>query len=103
MPQTHAQNPFTPQPSGHRQVPNYLIPAILVTAFCCNPLGIVSIVFAAIANTLSSLGHTQQAVANSNKAKLWLFVSVGAGVLLWAFLIIISVLAMFLEKAGSGY
>ena len=50
-------------------VPDYLVPAILCTVFCCMPLGIPAIVFAAQAQTYKSNGKIKEAVEMSNKAK----------------------------------
>ncbi len=68
------------------QVPNYLVQAILVTIFCCLPFGIVSIVFAAQVNGKVAAGDYAGAIATSNKAKTWAWVSFGvglAGLLIW--------------------
>ena len=61
------------------QVPNYLVQAILVTIFCCMPFGIVSIVFAAQVNGKVAAGDYAGAIATSNKAKTWAWVSFGVG------------------------
>ena len=45
-------------PAFQGSVPTYLVPAILVTLFCCQPFGIVSIVFAAIATSHSQFGQS---------------------------------------------
>ncbi len=68
------------------QVPNYLVQAILVTIFSCIPFGIVSIVFAAQVNGEMADGDYAGAIATSNKAKTWAWVSFGvglAGLLIW--------------------
>ena len=49
--------------------PNHLVWAILTTLFCCLPLGIVSIVFAAQVNNKWSTGDMAGAVQASRKAK----------------------------------
>ena len=70
---------------------NYLVWAIIVTIFCCNPCGIVSIVFSALANQ-----NYQNALYSNNsadrqrflelynqqnhKAKTWIIVSVALGI-----------------------
>ncbi len=61
------------------QVPNYLVQAILVTIFCCVPFGIVSIVYAAQVNGKVAAGDYAGAIATSNKAKTWAWVSLGVG------------------------
>ena len=64
---------------GEKQVPNYLVQAILVTIFCCLPFGIVAIIFAAQVNGKLSAGDYTGAVELSRKAKLWCWVSFGIG------------------------
>ena len=64
---------------AEKQVPNYLVQAILVTIFCCLPFGIVAIIFAAQVNGKLSAGDYTGAVELSRKAKLWCWVSFGVG------------------------
>ena len=59
-------------------VPNYLIPAIL-SLFCCWPLAIVAIIFAAQVNGKVAAGDIQGAMDASKKAKLFSFISIGLG------------------------
>ena len=80
--QSYASAPPSPVP----RVPNYLVQAILVTIFCCVPLGIVSIVFAAQVNGKLAAGDYAGAVETSNRAKMWAWWSFGVGlasVLIW--------------------
>jgi predicted secreted protein len=56
-------------PMGGSPPPNYLVWAILATLFCCLPLGIASIVYAAQVNTKWSAGDAVGAQASSQKAK----------------------------------
>ena len=72
--------------SGHANVPNYLVQAILVTLFCCVPFGIVSIVYAAQVNSKLAAGDFQGATEVSNKAKTWAWWAFGSGLgvtLIW--------------------
>ena len=62
-------------------VQNYLVFAILVTVFCCLPTGIVAIIYAAQVNTKLQAGDIAGAQQSSKNAKLWVLVSVGAGLL----------------------
>ena len=65
---------------------NYLVQAILVTLFCCLPLGIVSIIFAAQVNGAYDRGDYAGADKASKQAKMWSWISFGIGaavVLLW--------------------
>ena len=48
-----------------QNVPNYLVPAILVTIFCCLPVGIAAIIQAAQVNGKLQAGDYEGAVSNS--------------------------------------
>jgi len=76
-PQMASPQAMAGQPVG--SVPNYLVQAILVTIFCCLPLGIVSIVFAAQVNGKLAAGDYYGAVDSSNRAKMWCWWSFGLG------------------------
>ena len=84
---------WTPPPSSGApaSVPNYLIPAIL-SALCCFPLGIISIVFAAQVNGKVASGDMPGALDASKKAKLFSYIFIGLGILVWG--------AYFLFGAG---
>jgi predicted secreted protein len=68
------------QPTGSPP-PNYLVWAILTTLFCCLPLGIPSIVFAAQVNSKYANGDVAGAMASSEKAKKFAIWSAIAGVI----------------------
>jgi hypothetical protein len=75
--------------------PNYLVWAILTTIFCCLPLGVVSIVFAAQVNSRWHSGDIEGARLYSKNAKLWAWIAFGvgiAGVLIWSLLAILGVI-----------
>jgi len=75
---------FTPPPAPtHDKVPNYLIPAIL-SAICCFPLGIISIIFAAQVNGKVAAGDLAGAVDSSKKAKMFSYIFLGLGIVVWA-------------------
>ncbi len=72
---------WTPPPSptaAPANIPNYLIPAIL-SLFCCWPLSIVAIIFAAQVNGKVASGDIQGALDASKKAKLFSFIAIGIG------------------------
>jgi hypothetical protein len=71
-------------------VPNYLIPAIL-SAVCCFPLGIISIIFAAQVNGKVAAGDIPGAMDASKKAKLFSFIFLGLGILVWGCYLIFGV------------
>ena len=50
-------------------IPDYLIPAILCTVFCCMPLGIPAIVFAAQVQTYKANGKIKEALEASKKGE----------------------------------
>jgi hypothetical protein len=60
-------------------VPNYLVPAILCTLFCCMPAGVVAIVFAAQVDTKAKVGDAEGAERASRTALIWCWVSFGLG------------------------
>jgi hypothetical protein len=62
-----------------RNVPNYLVQSILVTLFCCLPLGIVAIIKAAEVNTKLQAGDYEGALASSEQAKKFCWWSFGLG------------------------
>ena len=65
------------QRGGH--IPNYLVPAILCTIFCCLPFGIVAIVFAAQVDSKASAGDIDGARQASNNALTWCWLAFGLG------------------------
>lgn len=77
--------------------PNYLVFAILTTIFCCQILGIVSIVFAAQVNSKWNSGDTQGALDASRNAKMWAWIAFGSGLLIG---VVVMILAVFGVLAG---
>jgi len=75
---------WTPPPSSgtHDKVPNYLIPAI-ISAICCFPLGIISIIFAAQVNSKVTAGNVAGALDASKKAKMFSYIFIGLGIVVW--------------------
>jgi hypothetical protein len=80
---------------GYQQgvsVPNNLVFAILVTVLCCLPTGIAAIVYAAQVNGKLAAGDIAGAQQASKNAKMWCWISLGAGLLvcvLYALLIML--------------
>ena len=65
---------------GRYDVPNYLVQSILVTIFCCLPLGIAAIVFAAQVNGKLASGDHAGAVKTSGTAKTLCWIAFGLGI-----------------------
>lgn len=87
-PPVSSENPYTANYPSSTQtpkesfrsgsVPNYLVWAILSTLCCCLPAGIVAIVYAAQVDGKLAAGDYQGAVAASDNAKMWSWISFGA-------------------------
>ena len=75
---------WTPPPGSGtaEKVPNYLVPAI-ISAVCCFPLGIISIIFAAQVNGKVTAGDIPGAMDASKKAKLFSYIFLGLGIFFW--------------------
>ena len=53
------------------EIPTHLLRSILVTIFCCLPLGIVGIVYASKVSSLMTSGRIDEAKAASESAGKW--------------------------------
>jgi ABC-type Fe3+ transport system permease subunit len=62
---------------------NWLVPAILVTIFCCNVLGVVGVVYAARVDTKYLHGDYAGAAEDARQARLWTLIPVGISLVLW--------------------
>lgn len=93
---------WTPPPASGAPttVPNYLIPAI-VSVFCCWPLAIVAIIFAAQVNGKVAAGDIQGAMDASKKAKLFSYISIGLGLGLGLIYVILMLLGVGLSAIGN--
>ncbi len=80
------------QPYG-QPPPNHLVWAILTTLFCCLPLGIVSIVFAAQVSGKWHSGDYQGAMESSRRAKTFA---------IWSAVVGVIVVLLFLGLAAAG-
>jgi hypothetical protein len=63
-------------------VKNYLVPAVL-SAFCCLPVAVVAIVFAAQVNTKVATGDLAGALVASRRAKMWSWIAIGGALVFW--------------------
>jgi hypothetical protein len=59
-----------------------MVPAI-ISIFCCWPLAIPAIIFAAKVNGQVAAGDMAGAQDSSKKAKMFAFIGIGIGVALW--------------------
>jgi hypothetical protein len=90
--------PVQPQ----QNISNYLVQSILVTLFCCLPLGIAAIVFAAQVNGKIGAGDMAGAMDSSKKAKLFCWISFGLGIVVSVLSFILSLLGAFGAAAAAG-
>ena len=88
---------WTPPPSssagGSANVPNYLVPAI-ISIFCCWPLGIVAVIFAAQVNGKVASGDIAGAEDASKKAKLFSYISIGIGLVVGVIYLLLTILGI---------
>jgi hypothetical protein len=74
--------PFQAIPERPAQPPsNYLVGSILVTLFCCQIFGIVSIIYAAQVNAKWQACDFEGAQKASRNALLWIWLALGFGVI----------------------
>ena len=99
-PQPEMQTSYAPQ-SSQPSVPNYLVQAILTTIFCCLPFGIVSIVYAAQVNGKVAAGDRAGALESSRNAKMWAWISFGAGLVVIVGYLLLVLLGVIAEIGGS--
>ena len=96
--------PPAPQPplaAPAEPIQDYLAFAILTTLFCCLPFGIVAIVYAAKVGSLKSAGDLTGALAMSKKAKLWTWLTFGAGLAVTALTVLAAVAISLLGFAAN--
>jgi hypothetical protein len=83
------------------KIPNYLAQSILVTLFCCMPLGIPAIVFSAQVNGKIQAGDIPGALEASRKAKVWAWWSFGVGLLSSGAYAIMVIIGAIIEAIGT--
>ena len=94
---------WTPPPASGTpaSIPNYLVPAI-ISLFCCLPLGVVGVIFAAQVNGKVQAGDTAGALDASKKAKMFSFIAIGLGLAGIVCYVLIWVIMGGLMVAGSA-
>ena len=93
---------WTPPPAGGASatVPNYMVPAI-ISIFCCWPLAIPAIIFAAKVNNQVQAGDVAGAQESSKKAKMFSFIAIGIGVVIILIYVIMMILGVGLSALSS--
>jgi hypothetical protein len=86
-------NPPPPPTGGPTNIPNYLVPAIL-SLFCCWPLAIVAIIFAAQVNGKVQSGDIAGAMDASKKAKMFSFIAIGIGLVVGIIYLLLTLLGV---------
>ena len=79
-----------------QKIANHLVWAILSTIFCCWPLGIVAIVYAAQVDGRASSGDIAGALEYSKKARMWSWITFAVGLIAvvgWATLLLLGLVA----------
>ena len=95
---------WTPPPSSGApaSVPNYLVPAI-ISLFCCLPIGIVGVIFAAQVNGKVAAGDTAGALDAAKKAKMFSFIAIGLGILgIVGYVLFVVIMGVGMGLAGSS-
>src|SRR6185436_8213771 len=94
---------WTPPPppgGGSATVPNYLVPAI-ISIFCCWPLGIVAVIFAAQVNGKVQSGDIAGATDASKKAKLFSYIAIGIGLVVGVIYLLLTILGIGLGAMNN--
>lgn len=76
---------------------DYLVPNIIATILCCMPLGVVGIVYSALARGARGRGDIAEAIAKTKTAKLMFWLAFGFGIVP----VIFGVIAAIADAAGT--
>ncbi len=82
---------FNPTQVPQTRPKNWLLESILVTIFCCLPLGIVGIVYASQVNGKWNSGDYDGALKSSRQAGTWTKIGFFIGIFLW----ILNIISIF--------
>ena len=75
-----AAPPPGPGPSQSSEIPSYMVQSILVTLFCCLPMGIMALISASKVSALQAGGDVGGAHRASQEAWKWVKRSLFAGI-----------------------
>lgn len=91
-----------PGPGAPASVPNYLVMAI-ISLFCCLPLGIAGVIFAAQVNSKVAAGDTAGALDASKKAKMFSMIAIILGVVgIVCYVLFFVIMGVGMGLAGSS-
>lgn len=85
------------------QPQNYLVESILVTIFCCQPFGIVGIVFASQVNSKYAVGDYDGAQRASEEAKKWMKWGLISGLIVGALFVLIYGVIFFIAYQNGEF
>lgn len=85
------------------QPKNYLVEAILITIFCCQPFGIVGIVYASQVNSKYAIGDYEGALQASKKAKNWTIWGLVIGLIFFTLIILTNVVIFYLAYQSGEF
>ena len=82
--QVQLSSSVPPPPAPSQLMPKkYLVESILVTIFCCLPVGVAGIVFASKVESLWNTGAYAEAQEASRKARMFTLITLGIGLALY--------------------